>query len=215
MNRDLSNLRQVYKKDALLEANTPDNPMVLFDTWFEAAAQCPGISEVNAMNLATIGVDNFPKNRIVLLKSFSKDGFVFYTNYESEKGKAIRKNPAVCLSFFWDALERQVIVKGVASKVDSNVSDNYFKSRPVGSQLGAWASQQSHVVKSRQEIDQALEAVATKFGKNTIPRPKHWGGFNVKPISIEFWQGRPNRMHDRIRYTETNNHDWKKERLAP
>jgi len=215
MEKDLSNHRKNYQKDELLEKNTPENPIELFRDWFLVADTSDNIHEANAMNLATIGLDNFPKNRIVLLKKFTWEGFIFYTNYNSEKGKAINDNPNVCLSFFWHGLERQIIIKGKAEKLAENLSDGYFETRPDGSKLGAWASNQSEVVKSRKELDDQLNLYEEKFSGSDIPRPTHWGGFIVKPVSIEFWQGRPNRMHDRIRYTLLKDLNWKKERLAP
>ncbi len=215
MEKDLSNYRKNYERDALLEANTPENPIELFRDWFLEADTSESVTEANAMNLATIGLDGFPKNRIVLLKRFTYEGFIFYTNYNSEKGKAISKNPNVCLSFFWQSLERQIIIKGKVEKLAENLSDGYFESRPDGSKLGAWASNQSEIVSSRDALDNSLKAFEEKFHESEIPRPKHWGGFLIKPVTIEYWQGRPNRMHDRIRYTLQPDFNWKKERLAP
>lgn len=215
MSKDLSNYRKSYEKQELLESNCPDNPIELFRDWFLLADASEMISEANAMNIASIGLDGFPKNRVVLLKKYTWEGFIFYTNYESEKGKAILANNHVCLSFFWPALEQQIIIKGVAEKIAPNLSDGYFESRPDGSKLGAWASAQSSVVSSREELDQKLKTYQQQFDGQEIPRPDHWGGFLVKPVSIEFWQGRPNRMHDRIRYTLLEDFSWKMERLAP
>ena len=215
MEKDLSNHRKNYDKDALLEANTPDNPIELFRDWFLAADESDFVHEANAMNISTIGLDGFPKNRMVLLKKFTWEGFIFYSNYNSEKGKAIAENSNVCLSFFWQTTERQIIIKGVAEKLPENLSDGYFESRPDGSKLGAWASNQSEVVSSRDELDKTLKDYETKFRNSEILRPQKWGGYIVKPISVEFWQGRPNRMHDRIRYTLQADFNWKKERLAP
>lgn len=212
---DLSYHRMSYDKDSLLESNTPENPMELFRDWFIEADTADNVPEANAMNIATIGLDGFPKNRMVLLKKYTWEGFIFYTNYNSEKGKAVEKNPNVCLSFFWHALERQIIIKGTIEKIAENLSDGYFETRPDGSKLGAWASHQSDVVSSREELDGALKTYEEKFRESEIPRPSYWGGYMVRPISIEFWQGRPNRMHDRIRYTLQPDYDWKKERLAP
>jgi len=215
MGKDLSNYRKTYQKSALLESNTPENPMELFQTWFYEVEKFGGIDEPNAMNIATIGLDDFPKNRMVLLKRFTWEGFIFYTNYNSEKGKAIEANPHICLSFFWSNLERQVIIKGIAEKEAENLSDGYFETRPDGSKLGAWASAQSQVVASRKALDDALKNLELKYKNKEIPRPPHWGGYLVKPLSMEFWQGRPNRMHDRIRYTMQPDFSFKKERLAP
>jgi len=215
MEKDLSNYRQSYDKDALLESNTPSNPIELFRDWFLQADNSEHVQEANAMNIATIGLDGYPKNRMVLLKKFTHEGFIFYTNYQSEKGRAIRTNNKVCLSFFWGGLERQIIIKGEAEKLAENLSDGYFESRPEGSKLGAWASAQSEIVASREALDKQLKEMEDKFQDTEIVRPPHWGGFLVKPISIEFWQGRPNRMHDRIRYSLQEDFDWLKERLAP
>ncbi len=215
MNKDLSNYRKTYQKAELLEKDVPNSPMELFKEWFQQAEESETNTETNAMNISSIGIDGYPKNRIVLLKRLTADGFVFYTNYNSEKGKAIANNSNVCASFFWEQQERQVIVKGNAEKIASTTSDTYFNSRPDGSKLGAWASNQSEVVNSKEQLEQELLNITTEFKDKEITRPKHWGGYLIKPISIEFWQGRPNRMHDRIRYTLLNNFDWKIERLAP
>ncbi|MGY5352826.1 pyridoxamine 5'-phosphate oxidase [Wenyingzhuangia sp. IMCC45533] len=215
MNKDLSNYRKTYQKNELLESNIPDAPIELFKEWFHQAEENNTNSETNAMNIASIGLDGFPKSRIVLLKRFTWEGFIFYTNYHSEKGQAIAKNPHVCASFFWEQQERQVIIKGKVEKIAENLSDGYFDSRPEGSKLGAWASNQSEVVASRTELNEQLNKITDKFKNKEITRPKHWGGYIIKPISIEFWQGRPNRMHDRIRYTLLENFEWKIERLAP
>ncbi|GAB7257415.1 pyridoxamine 5'-phosphate oxidase [uncultured Polaribacter sp.] len=215
MSKDLSNYRKSYEKEELLESNCPENPMELFQTWFKNADESNTVEETNAMNVSTIGKDGFPKNRIVLLKKFTWEGFVFYTNYTSEKGKAIEANNNICLSFFWPALEQQIIIKGIAEKQIENLSDGYFESRPEGSKLGAWASNQSSVVASRKTLEDNLKSFEKKFEGKEINRPKHWGGFLVKPISIEFWQGRPNRLHDRIRYSLEKDFSWKIERLAP
>jgi pyridoxamine 5'-phosphate oxidase len=215
MQKDLSNYRKSYEKQELLESNCPENPMELFQQWFHEVEESKTNEEPNAMTISTIGLDGFPKNRVVLLKKFTWEGFIFYTNYNSEKGKSITENPNICLSFFWHPLERQIIIKGVAEKTSENNSDGYFEYRPDGSKLGAIASNQSENVASREKLDEALKAAEEKYKGKEIPRPKHWGGYIVKPISIEFWQGRPNRMHDRIRYTLQENFDWKIERLAP
>ena len=215
MEKDLSNYRKSYKKSELLESMIPENPMELFQRWFYEIEESNSNQESNAMTIATNGNDGFPKSRVVLMKKFTWEGFIFYTNYNSEKGKAIAENPNICLSFFWHTLERQIIIKGIAGKTSDNISDGYFESRPDGSKLGAWASDQSEVVKSREILDERLKTFEEKYNNKEIPRPEHWGGYLVKPISIEFWQGRPNRMHDRMRYTLQENFDWKIERMAP
>lgn len=215
MSKDLSNYRKSYEKQELLESNCPENPMDLFKTWFRNADDSKTVEETNAMSISTIGKDGFPKNRIVLLKKFTSEGFIFYTNYSSEKGLAIAENNHICLSFFWPGLEQQIIIKGKAEKQIENLSDGYFESRPDGSKLGAWASNQSTVVSSRETLEKSLASFTTAFDGKEITRPKHWGGYLVKPLSIEFWQGRPNRLHDRIRYLLEDDFSWKIERLAP
>ncbi|MDO9037730.1 MAG: pyridoxamine 5'-phosphate oxidase [Lutibacter sp.] len=215
MENDLSNYRKNYQKSELSEEGISENPMELFQKWFFEVEEFGGDSEVNAVTVSTIGSDGFPKARVVLLKKFTWEGFVFFTNYNSEKGKAIALNPNVCLSFFWAGIERQIIIKGVAEKLSENLSDGYFESRPDGSKLGAWASDQSEAVPSRRYLDERLATFEKQFENKEIIRPKHWGGILVKPISMEFWQGRPNRMHDRIRYTLQEDYNWKIERLAP
>ncbi|MDP2068054.1 MAG: pyridoxamine 5'-phosphate oxidase [Lutibacter sp.] len=215
MENDLSNYRKNYQKSELSEEGISENPMELFQKWFFEVEEFGGDSEVNAVTVSTIGSDGFPKARVVLLKKFTWEGFVFFTNYNSEKGKAIALNPHVCLSFFWAGIERQIIIKGVAEKLSENLSDGYFESRPDGSKLGAWASDQSEAVPSRNYLDERLATFEKQYENKEIPRPKHWGGILVKPISMEFWQGRPNRMHDRIRYTLQEDYNWKIERLAP
>jgi pyridoxamine 5'-phosphate oxidase len=211
---DLSNYRKSYEKSQLIETEVPQDPMTLFKKWFHEVEEFGGVEEVNAMTVSTIGLDGFPKARVVLLKQFTYEGFIFYTNYNSEKGKALADNPNVCLSFFWHSLERQIIIKGTAKKIARNLSDGYFESRPVGSRLGAVVSNQSEVISSRTVLEEKLKQLEMDFEGKEIPRPEHWGGYIVEPISIEFWQGRPNRLHDRIRYS-IHDHDWLIERLAP
>lgn len=211
---DLSNYRKSYEKSELLENTIPGDPIQLFHKWFyEAEEQEKG--EVNAMTVSSIGLDGFPKSRVVLLKKFNEEGFIFYTNYNSEKGKAILQHPNVCISFFWPILERQVIIKGIAEKTTAQVSDNYFDSRPEGSKLGAIVSNQSEVIPSREYLDEKLKNLETEMSGSEIKRPENWGGFLVRPISVEFWQGRANRLHDRIRYELQEGYNWKIERLAP
>lgn len=214
MQKDLGNYRKSYKKSALSEDAISDNPMELFQKWFFEVEASDGVDEPNAMTISTIGVDGFPKSRVVLLKKYTYEGFIFYTNYKSEKGKAISENPNVCISFFWPNLERQIIIKGRAEKISTNLSDGYFESRPVGSKLGAVVSEQSSVIPSREVLEEQLRELEEEYVGKEIERPDWWGGYIVKPVSMEFWQGRPNRLHDRIRYT-LEDIDWKIERLAP
>lgn len=212
---DLGNYRKSYEKSELLESTIPEDPMNLFQKWFFETKEQGGIEEVNAMTVATIGLDGYPKSRVVLLKQYTEEGFIFYTNYNSEKGKAIIENPHVCLSFFWHSMERQVIIKGIAEKTQENISDNYFASRPEGSQLGAVVSNQSEVIASRSILEEKLKQLESKYEGKEIPRPDYWGGFLVRPVSVEFWQGRPNRLHDRIRYKIKDDFSWTIDRLAP
>ena len=212
---DLSNYRKSYEKSELLETAIPEDPINLFNRWFHEVEDFGGSGEVNAMTVSTIGVDGFPRSRVVLLKKYTEEGFIFYTNYNSDKGKAIGSNPNVCLSFFWHAMERQVIIKGIAEKVPETTSDSYFESRPDGSKLGAIVSNQSEVVPSRKYLEDNLKNLESQYDGMVIPRPEHWGGYLIKPVEVEFWQGRPNRLHDRIRYVVQDDFSWKTERLSP
>ncbi|AUP77471.1 pyridoxamine 5'-phosphate oxidase [Flavivirga eckloniae] len=215
MEKDLSNYRKSYEKHELLLKDVPENPMELFQKWFYEIDKFFVEDETNAMTVSTIGLDGFPKNRVVLLKRFTYEGFIFYTNYNSEKGLAIAKNPNVCLSFFWHGAERQIIIKGKAEKIAENLSDGYFESRPRGSQLGALVSNQSEIIENRDIIEKRLVELEKEFEGKEIPRPANWGGYIVKPFEIEFWQGRPNRLHDRIRFTLQPDFNWKIDRLSP
>jgi pyridoxamine 5'-phosphate oxidase len=215
MEKDLSNYRKSYEKQELLLKDVPENPLELFQKWFFEIDKFFPEDETNAMTISTIGLDGFPKNRVVLLKKYTYEGFIFYTNYNSEKGSAITENPLVCLSFFWHGAERQIIIKGKAEKIAKNLSDGYFESRPRGSQLGALVSNQSDVLETRELLEERLLMLEKEYEGKEIPRPIHWGGYIVKPVEMEFWQGRPNRLHDRIRYTLQEDYNWKIDRLSP
>lgn len=215
MKQDLSNFRKSYEKFALDDSHLSQNPLELFREWFDAAVNSDMVDEANAMSVSTLGLDGFPKTRVVLLKRYTYEGFFFYTNYESEKGKAIKNNPKVCLSFFWPGMERQIIIKGIAEKIAPNLSDGYFESRPVLSQISAIISPQSEVVPSREYLEGAQQEMEESLTNHLPERPDYWGGYMIRPQCIEFWQGRPNRLHDRIRYRLNDEYDWVIERLAP
>jgi len=214
MAEDLSNYRKSYERGMLSESIIDSNPMQQFRKWFHEVEDFGGVDEANAMTISSISEDGFPKGRVVLLKKYDEYGFYFYTNYDSEKGKGIAKNNKVSLSFFWPNMERQVIVKGFAEKASETESENYFHSRPKGSQLGAVVSPQSSVITSRDVLEENLAKLEAEYEDKDVSKPDNWGGYLVKPISIEFWQGRANRLHDRIRYT-LEEYDWVVERLAP
>jgi pyridoxamine 5'-phosphate oxidase len=210
----LSDLRREYTLAGLKESDVDPNPLKQFDQWFQQALAA-GLPEPNAMTLATATLDGKPSARIVLLKGLDERGFVFFTNYESQKGRELSANPQAALVCYWIELERQVRINGRVSCVSVEESEEYFRSRPLGSQLGAWASRQSEVVSGRQILEDRLEALTHEYRSKPIPLPPYWGGYRVAPETIEFWQGRPNRLHDRLRYTLQSNSQWLIERLSP
>lgn len=214
MDTSVATLRKDYTKQGLREIDLDANPFKQFKTWFDQAlnAQLP---EPNAMTLATATIDGKPSARMVLLKDFSDRGFVFYTNYQSHKGQELTTNPQAALVFWWAQLERQVRIEGKVELVSPAESDEYFHSRPINSQLGAWVSNQSQVVNSREVLEQRQEELKIQYEQKTIPRPPHWGGFRVVPTEIEFWQGRPSRLHDRLVYRLQADNNWLIERLSP
>src|SRR2546423_846826 len=214
MNHVIADLRKEYSSQNLLESDVASDPIYQFEKWWQQAVSSQVI-EPNAMTLATASRDGLPSARIVLLKGFDKNGFIFYTNYNSYKAVQLEENPKACLVFFWKELERQVRVIGLVKKTSEKISDDYFFSRPKGSQIGAWASPQSQVIESRNWIDDQYLRLSEEFNGKKIERPPHWGGYQVQPVIIEFWQGRPSRLHDRIQYTLQENGTWKIERLAP
>lgn len=213
MNKNIADIRTDYRLSTLEESNITANPIEQFTRWWNDAINSKVI-EVNAMTLATSTSDGKPSARIVLLKDYDERGFVFYTNYESNKGKMLAENPNAALVFFWKEIERQIRIEGNVEKVSVEEEDAYFFSRPEGSRIGAWASPQSTVIETREVLEANATYYAAKF-KNNIPRPPHWGGYRVMPLKIEFWQGRSSRLHDRIQYTKTAQGSWKAERLAP
>ena len=198
----------------LNETDLDSDPIQQFGVWFEAALAA-GLPEPNAMTLATCTRDGIPSARIVLLKGYDERGFVFFTNYESQKGRELAENPHVALVLFWPTLERQIRITGRAAKIERDESDSYFHSRPFGSQVGAWASKQSEVLVNREELDQRFGELMARYADQLVPLPPNWGGYRVWPGVIEFWQARLNRLHDRFRYSRTGDCDWKRERLSP
>jgi len=212
--KDISQLREEYTRMGLTRHQLHAQPLKQFELWFQQALDAE-IPEPNAMNLATVAADGSPSIRTVLLKGYDADGFVFYTNYESSKAAEISANPQVALSFFWLPLERQVRIWGHAEKVPEAQSEAYFLSRPRGSQLGAWASPQSQRIAGREWLETRLQEITQKYADGDVPLPKHWGGYRITPRAYEFWQGRPNRLHDRFYYQVTDNDQWDIQRLAP
>ena len=215
MNRNsVGSIRKEYKLLELDESSVNDNPIIQFEEWFKEAVKREG-DEANAATLSTIGLDGHPEGRIVLLKFYSGDGFTFYTNYNSNKGQELERHPFASMTFYWRTLERQVRVRGEIAKVDPVISDEYFNSRPKTSRIGAWSSPQSQVIESRTIIEQnELKYAELYKDQENIPRPEHWGGFIIQPQKIEFWQGRPSRLHDRIVYQNVDK-KWVINRLAP
>ena len=215
MLRDISNLRKSYSKNSLIDKELPKDPFFLFDNWFKEVSSKNSKSEINAMTLSTIGLSGYPIGRIVLLKYYSPDGFVFFTNYNSNKAVSIDQNNKVSISFFWEDFERQVIIKGVATKTTDDFSTKYFNSRPKGSKLGALVSEnQSSIIKSKDYIIKKFNQLSKEYLNKEILRPNNWGGYIIKPIEYEFWQGGENRLHDRIRFTLIKD-IWKNDRLSP
>ena len=211
---DLLQLRKDYTLNALNEEDVADTPIKQFEKWWNETEESK-IEERNAMTLATSDKDGMADARIVLLKAFDERGFVFFTNYNSSKSAQLDHNPKACLLFFWKELERQVGINGIGERISMKESIDYFDSRPEGSQIGAWASPQSMVVAGKSWLKETFQYYSERFKHGKIPKPPHWGGYRIKPTSIEFWQGRPSRMHDRIVYTEIAAGKWKIERLAP
>jgi pyridoxamine 5'-phosphate oxidase len=209
-----ADIRTEYYKKTLLEPDVAHDPIEQFSRWWKDVMDA-NIEEANAMVLATSSIEAVPSARIVLLKDFSHEGFVFFTNYNSFKGKQLAENPKACLLFFWKELERQVRITGLVSKVSEEESDTYFNSRPEDSRIGAIASPQSEVIANREWIDEKFNQLQKDLQNKEIKRPGHWGGYIVNPVMVEFWQGRPSRLHDRIQYSLSENGSWKIERLAP
>jgi pyridoxamine 5'-phosphate oxidase len=210
----IADIRKEYKQQTLEEEHVNTDPFVQFGKWWNEAITA-SIDEANAMTLATASADGLPSARIVLMKGYDTNGFVFFTNYDSFKGKQIAENPRACLVFFWKELERQIRITGLIRKVSDQVSNEYYQSRPIGSQIGALASPQSQVIESREWLTHREFQLLKEFDGKPVSRPANWGGYCVQPVTIEFWQGRPNRLHDRIQYSLLENGEWNIERLAP
>ncbi len=211
---NLADIRKDYKLQTLNEADVAADAIQQFDKWWQEAINS-AIDEVNALTLATASTDGKPSARIVLLKGFDENGFVFFTNYDSNKGRQLEENPAACMVFFWKELERQVRVEGRIEKISAEESDVYFLSRPTGSQIGAWASPQSQIISRRNILEENVKRYVEQFEVLPLVRPAHWGGFRLKPEKIEFWQGRASRLHDRLQYSLQDEGNWKIDRLAP
>ncbi len=211
---DIAALRHDYVAHGLRRSDLEADPIKQFSKWFGEAAEAE-IRDVNAMSLATATTDGIPSVRIVLLKGVSERGFVFYTNYASEKGRQLEQNPRAALNLFWVQLERQIRISGPVEKTSQKESEEYFHARPIGSQLGAWASEQSEIIADRDVLEAQLKTATDRYGGGVIPLPPHWGGYRVVPETIEFWQGRTNRLHDRFRYSRQENGPWQIDRLSP
>lgn len=214
MSTTIADIRKEYKLQTLSEKDILQDPFGQFNKWWQEALNAH-IDEVNAMTLATASADGMPDARIVLLKGFDERGFAFYTNYNSTKGRQLLENPRATLVFFWKELERQVRIGGLVSLAPGKMSDDYFNSRPEGSRIGAWASPQSETIESREWLEENERKIRDEQTGKSITRPTHWGGYLVKPVRMEFWQGRPSRLHDRLLYSLQSNGAWKIERLAP
>lgn len=214
MDKTVADLRKDYTLEGLSELEVDLNPFIQFKKWF-AQALAAQLPEPNAMTIATATPDGKPSARMVLLKDFDERGFTFFTNYNSHKGQELAENPQGALVFWWAELERQVRISGYVEKVSETESDQYFHSRPANSRLGAWISNQSEVIESREVLERRLQEFKSKYENEEIPRPPHWGGLRVIPTEIEFWQGRPSRLHDRLLYSRLDNDTWKIERLSP
>jgi pyridoxamine 5'-phosphate oxidase len=214
MDEKIAEIRKEYSHKTLAETEIESDPIKQFNIWWQDALEAK-ITEVNAMTLATASSDGMPSARTVLLKGFSERGFVFFTNYNSFKGQQLTENPKACLVFFWKELERQVRITGIVQKTSSEENDAYFQSRPKASQVAAIVSPQSQVIENRQWLDDHYENLIKQLQETSVERPRHWGGYIVRPVIIEFWQGRPGRLHDRIQYTILEDGSWKIERLAP
>lgn len=212
---NLYDKRRVYEKFSLLEDEVKANPVEQFRDWFLDAERSDAVAEANAMAVSTVEADGCPRTRMVLLKAYTWEGFIFYTNYQSRKGRALAGNARACLHFFWPVLERQVIIKAELERLAENLSDGYFASRPKGSQLGALVSPQSEVIPNRLFLEDRLRALEEAYKDKTVERPSEWGGYLARPYEMEFWQGRPNRLHDRLLYSLQEDYDWKMVRLAP
>ena len=213
MQKDIASIRRDYQMASLDEAASAAHPMDQFTHWWEEATTS-NIDEVNAFVLSTVDANRAPASRVVLLKGYTTEGFIFFTNYDSGKGKEITANPNVAMNFFWKELERQVRITGTIKKISAEESAEYFHSRPLGSQVGAWSSPQSQVIPNRAFLEKSFEENTEKYKEGIVPLPPHWGGYIVHPTQVEFWQGRSSRLHDRIRYS-FENHQWTKVRLAP